>query len=250
VGRDLRRLTFEMLGRLTKAARDPELAWLVVDAKVMKRRRDGGATAQLPSVQPDERARVDETLTRHGSDKAAPHTYGETYASILRSIPHGARIVELGIGTNNEDVPCNMGSRGVPGASLRAFRELCPDAELIGADIDRRILFQEDRISTYWVDQLDRSSLRSLRELLGGTHCVDLVIDDGLHSKRSNLNSLRELVPAVKPGGYYVIEDVDSASLQFWRYMLRREHLRGQVLAMPEAAAGGADINNLVVVAA
>jgi hypothetical protein len=224
------------------------MAWLVLRSRLIPRRAGGGCVS-LPHVSAEESARVSATFTRFGSDKADPHTYGETYASILSALAPEPQIVELGIGTTFTDVPCNMGERGVPGASLRAFRELRPDASVVGADVDRRVLFQEEGIRTLWVDQLDRRALASLRAEVGGERSVDLLIDDGLHSKRSNLNSLRELLPAVKPGGYYVIEDVDGASIAFWQHMLRSMRLSGEVLAMPLAGAD-VDINNLVVITA
>ena len=45
-----------------------------------------------------------------------------------------------------------MGTEGKPGASLRAFRDFCMNAEVIWADIDKRILFKEDRINKIWED--------------------------------------------------------------------------------------------------
>ncbi len=70
-----------------------------------------------------------------------------------------------------------MGAGGVPGASLRAFRDYLPKATIIGADIDKRILFQDGRIQTYFVDQTDLRSLESLGENI--PDFVDLIIDDG-----------------------------------------------------------------------
>jgi hypothetical protein len=235
--------------RVAKVVRDPEMARFVVASRFPRfdRSADECAALELPSATPEECASVRSVLTRHGSDKADPHTYGDVYAGILRSLPTNPRILELGIGTNFADVPCNMGVDGVPGASLRAFRELRPDASVAGADIDRRVLFEEEGIETYWVDQLDLESLRSLRRQLGGESSIDLIIDDGLHLKRSNLNSLRELLPALKSGGYYVVEDVDGSALDFWRFVLAKLHLTGVVLEMSEWV-NDSDINNLVVV--
>ena len=53
------------------------------------------------------------------------------------------KIFEIGLGTNNIDIVSTMGKKGHPGASLRAFRDFCPNAEIYGADFDSRILFQE-----------------------------------------------------------------------------------------------------------
>jgi hypothetical protein len=52
-----------------------------------------------------------------------------------------------------------MGRTGTPGASLRAWRDYFPNAEIYGADIDREILFEEERISAFYVNQLSESAI-------------------------------------------------------------------------------------------
>ena len=66
-------------------------------------------------------------------------------------------IFEIGLGSINTKIVSNMGKFGKPGASLRAFRDFCPNAIIYGADIDQSILFKEERIKTlveqinYWI---------------------------------------------------------------------------------------------------
>lgn len=184
----------------------------------------------LPAADRAELERVKAAFDARGSDKASAVNYTGIYASVLPALPSDPRILEIGIGTNFEDVDSSMGPTGVPGASLRAFRDLRPDATVYGADVDRRILFEEPGITTHWVDQLDRSSLSALRSKLGGE--FDLVIDDGLHSRPANLNTFRALFPAVKPGGWFVIEDVVGSTIPFWEQFLAREQLAGEVFDM------------------
>ena len=94
-------------------------------------------------------------MAEFGSDKAK-NNYTPAYSALFndRRDQH-LRIFELGLGSNNPDVLSNMGVFGAPGASLRGWRELFPHALVYGADIDRRILFEEDRIKTFYCDQLD-----------------------------------------------------------------------------------------------
>jgi hypothetical protein len=99
-----------------------------------------------------------------------------------------ADILEVGLGTDNDAVASNMGAAGKPGASLRAFRELLPHARIYGADVDRSILFDEENIQTFFVDQTDFQSIDALDEAIG--HDFDLIIDDGLHSPDANLAML------------------------------------------------------------
>ena len=62
-------------------------------------------------------------------------------------------LFEIGLGTNNINVRSNMGLDGKPGASLRAFRDYL-NINVYGADVDKGILFEEDKIKTYFIDQL------------------------------------------------------------------------------------------------
>lgn len=152
---------------------------------------------------------------KHGSDKANHHNYHLLYGSILEDRNSVKRILEIGIGTNNEDVVSNMGFRGHPGASLRAFRDFCPNAMIYGADIDRRILFEEERIATRFIDQTDPASFDALlSELIGD---FDLVIDDGLHSPNANIASLDFGLKLVKAGGWVVVEDISASALPVWQ---------------------------------
>jgi hypothetical protein len=102
----------------------------------------------------------------------------------------------------------------VPGASLRAFREYLPNATIFGADIDKRILFQEVRIQTYFVDQTDLDSLEALGKNL--PDFIDLIVDDGLHSPNANLAVLAFGLQRLKNRGWLVIEDIPERAVPFW----------------------------------
>jgi hypothetical protein len=99
------------------------------------------------------------------------------------------------------------GVNGKPGASLRAWREYFPQAQIYGADIDRDILFAEDRIQTFWTDQRDPKAIRELWHQLDGVS-FDVMIDDGLHEAPANICFFMESFHKLKPGGIYVIEDI------------------------------------------
>ena len=128
-----------------------------------------------------------------------------------------SNILEIGLGTNNTDLVSSMGKEGKPGASLRAFRDFCTNAEVIGADIDNRILFKEDRIKTFYVDQTSNSSLNDLKDNF--TNKFDLIIDDGLHSPDANINTLRVAITLIKKGGSIVIEDINIKAIDIWMTM-------------------------------
>src|SRR5438046_9426834 len=102
-------------------------------------------------------------MTKNGSDKGRAHNYTTAYSALFKDRYYEPlRILEIGLGSNNADVLSNMGELGIPGASLRGWRELFPRALVYGADVDGRILFHDDGINTYYCDQADRSSVRQL----------------------------------------------------------------------------------------
>lgn len=159
-----------------------------------------------------------ELFTSHGSDKSTKHNYHLLYASILkgkRGLP--LNILEIGLGTNNPNLPSSMRGKGVPGASLRAFREWGQYFDVYGADIDKDILFTENRIKTYFVDQ---TNLESLNDLAVQLPTFDLIIDDGLHTPWANLNTLNFALKLLKPSGYFVVEDIRDIYIPIWKITL------------------------------
>jgi hypothetical protein len=162
---------------------------------------------------PTEMCRV---MARCGSDKGA-NRYTPLYSALFKKrVDQPLQVLELGLGTNNVDVLSNMGVFGVPGASLRGWRQLFPQARVYGADIDRRILFEEDRIKTFYCDQLDRSSIDELwsqPELRNG---VDIIIEDGLHTFEANVSFLEASLSHVRPGGFYIAEDIGWQHFEDW----------------------------------
>src|SRR5215469_11265869 len=70
-------------------------------------------------------------MTKYGSDKGRVNNYTSLYSALFKErCNEPLRIFELGLGTNNPDAPSNMGVFGVPGASLRGWRELFPHARV------------------------------------------------------------------------------------------------------------------------
>lgn len=173
--------------------------------------------ASFPKGQ-EEKASVDKLKVKfdaYGSDKANHHNYHHLYGAILKNPDSVSNIFEIGLGTNNTDVVSNMGAAGKPGASLRAFRDYCPNAKVHGADIDKRILFTEERIETFHIDQTDPATFAALLPKLSSS--FDLVIDDGLHSPNANIESLRFGLQIVRQGGWVVVEDIVEEAICLWQ---------------------------------
>jgi len=172
---------------------------------------------------PTEMCRV---MTKFGSDKGS-NKYTTLYSALFNDRRDQAlRILELGLGSNNEEVLSNMGVFGAPGASHRGWRQLFPRSLVYGADIDRRILFEEDRIKTFYCDQLDKSVIRELwsrPELRDG---VDIMIEDGLHTFEANVSFLEASLEHLRPGGIYVAEDVGWDTFDKWYDRLEKVYAK------------------------
>ena len=143
-----------------------------------------------------------------GSDKSTYHNYTPLYDCLFSDfVGKESNFFELGLGTNNTDVPSNMGKDGVPGASLYAFRTYLKNANICGADIDSRILFQDNNIWTFYVDQTDPKAIEYLWNSFEDTK-FDIIIDDGLHSFPANKTFFDNSIHMLEEGGFYIIEDI------------------------------------------
>ena len=133
-----------------------------------------------------------EIMGRHGSDKgcinidSSWHNYTTFYYSIFKNLREKKlRIFELGLGTNNINLPSNMGANGIPCASLYGWQEFFPNSDIFGADIDSDLLFNTDKIKTFFCDQTNPESIKSMWSNKNLSENLDIIIDDGLHSYES-----------------------------------------------------------------
>jgi len=154
---------------------------------------------------------LSEIFNSRGSDKSSVHDYEQVYGVILEDKDSIKNIFEVGMGTHNSGVVSFMGTGNV-GGSIRAFRDYCPNANVYGADVDSGILFEEERIKTFFVDQTKPSTFDSLPI----PNDVDLIIDDGLHSPDANIQVLKYGLTKIKIGGWVVIEDINPAAQPIW----------------------------------
>jgi len=161
-------------------------------------------------------------MARHGSDKGLRrHNYTVLYDAILaRERPRVGRLFELGIGTADVTLRSHMGRAGRPGASLRAWRDYFPSAHIFAADIDRNVLFAEDRIACFHCDQTDPESVRALWANPALALPFDVIIDDGLHELGANRCFLEHSFAQLAPGGLFIVEDVLASQLPAWESFL------------------------------
>ena len=155
--------------------------------------------------------KLKELMNHYGSDKGGMtdhHNFANYYSEIFNNKKDKIKnFLEIGLGTNNEDLASNMGKDGKPLASLRAWRDYFKNAQIYGADIDRDILKDEERIKTFYVDQTNPTSIKELFTNIG-VNKFDIILEDGLHEYNANICFFENSIEYLDDQGIYIIEDV------------------------------------------
>ena len=100
------------------------------------------------------------------------------------------------------------------GGSLKMWQEYFPQSQVFAVDIEPKTQFENARVRTFVGDQAQRDQLKPAIEAAGQPH---IVIDDGGHTMEQQQVSLGYLFRYVRPGGYYVIEDVHTSLPELWK---------------------------------
>ena len=156
-----------------------------------------------------------EIMGRNRSDKGSIniesswHNYTTFYYSIFKDLHEKQlRVFELGLGTNNINIPSNMGSGGRPGASLFGWSEFFYNSYIFGADIDSDILFNTDKIKTFYCDQTNPEIIKKMWSEPDLQDNFDIIVEDGLHTFNANVSFFENSIHKLKPNGYFIIEDI------------------------------------------
>lgn len=169
-----------------------------------------------------------EIMGRNKSDKGDAdinkswHNYTTFYYSIFKSLTDKKlRIFELGLGTNNVNVPSNMGANGRPGASLYGWKEFFPNSDIFGADIDSNILFNTDRIKTFYCDQTNPAVIKKMWDEPDLQENFDIIIEDGLHTFSANVCFFENSIHKLKKNGFFIIEDININEIRHFRNKIK-----------------------------
>jgi hypothetical protein len=159
------------------------------------------------------------------------HHYFDVYDRHLSHFRGGeAHLVEIGV---------------YGGGSLGLWRDyLGPDAHICGIDIDPRCRqFAGDGIEVVIGDQGDRAFWESFIR----THPrVDVVIDDGGHLPEQQAVTLECLLPAMRPGGVYVCEDIHGGFQPFQAFLDGMSRPLSEIAAPPNPATAASSLQRQI----
>jgi len=141
---------------------------------------------------------------KHNTDKGfIGHGYVRIYDSFFnkkrKSIKH---ICEIGLlrFQKNKNTYSHM-------PSLKMWSTYFPNSKLVGFDIKD---FNQPREKNCTFIKGDQSSRNDLKKITNTYPEYDIIIEDGLHAYRHQQISLSFLFSSIKPGGYFIIEDLHA----------------------------------------
>jgi hypothetical protein len=131
----------------------------------------------------------------NGTDKQSNHSYGDAYESLFPDRSIIKTVMEVGV---------------ADGSCLRAWRDIFPNALVVGMDIHHSDLAHGERIEFRIGDQ------RVQRDCENATagRMFDVIVEDATHEIANNLLTLFWLWPYVRPGGLYIVEEFANVGAQ------------------------------------
>lgn len=164
-----------------------------------------------------------ELFYKYRSDKCPEifHSYSPEYYNLLKDYKEQYKnILEIGVGYKELMHPIS-GPDYQNGSSLRGWRDFFVNSYVYGIDINKNILFEDERIKCFYTDQSDDNSLestiRDINNFNSGEVKYDLIVDDGSHIIEHMILSFHTLKKYLKSGGIYIIEDIKFQDLSIFK---------------------------------
>lgn len=150
---------------------------------------------------------------RYGSDKGSQHGDRHRYAQVYELLFGPQRenfrhVVEIGLARGQHELAPASVAPAAASPSVQMWLDYFPQAQVTGIDhADFGFMANvSPRFRFLRADAGDTAALQRVARELGDG--VDLLLDDASHASYHQQLALRELVGCVRPGGYYVIEDL------------------------------------------
>ena len=131
---------------------------------------------------------------KYKTDKWGKHHYTPIYYQLFHNNSKRRKVhkvLEIGV---------------AEGAGVRMFRDFFTNAVIFGAEIDKKRCFVEEGIQVFRCNQASPDDLRGLFTVIGLD--IDLIVDDGSHKPEDQVFTCLSVLPLIKKGCVYVIEDV------------------------------------------
>lgn len=168
-------------------------------------------------IKENNRPSLTEIANKFGTDKGtigpSDHwqalNYTDVYAAYMEPIrDQPIRLLEIGIGATGDQWEARIvHGRNKGGASIKMWEAYFHNAEIVAIDINPAEYLNSDRVQTFIVDQSNEKDLLKFTEK---QQPFDLIIDDGSHHPAHQQLTLSLLFSQLKPGGLYIIEDLDD----------------------------------------
>lgn len=145
---------------------------------------------------------IQQLAIQHKSDKHNHHDYVRHYDKHFASIRNSKNVIlELGIGGYE------YSDRG--GSGLHLWSDYFAHSKIYGIDFyDKSGIVLPARTKVFKGSQADGEFLTTVLQEIG---IPDVIIDDASHMNGLTIESFRHLFPWLRPGGIYVIEDIESS---------------------------------------
>lgn len=146
------------------------------------------------------------------NDKGSTHTYLEKYEELFAPFRDGCDFMEIGLAL---------------GDSIKLVDRYFKNSKIIGVDIS--IVFtleatagieNKNKIQIIEADATKSEFLERIKD-----YTFDIVIDDGDHQTKSQIDTFNLLKHKMKPGSLYIIEDLLALDVEREKYMTLHENV-------------------------
>lgn len=145
--------------------------------------------------------------TDKGTQAGAAHGYSLVYDTLLAPFRHLPRvdILEMGLAIGGPELDGDIDRKVTSSPSINAWLQYFEEPQVVGFDISDFSSVKHDKFTFVRGDSGKRPDLERLLAL---GRRFDIILDDASHASYHQQLGLAVLFDALKPGGFYIIEDL------------------------------------------